>query len=76
MDEQTVRRDDEQDLQDSPRDEERLKPDEAILDLPDVEDIPGQENIQPPPFGEMSDTTISSDDEEGENLEGLGTENK
>jgi hypothetical protein len=52
------------DLPDSPRDTERLKPDEAILDLPEVSDIPGQENITVPPLGEMGDTTASSDDEE------------
>lgn len=52
------------DLQDSKRDEERLKPDEAILDLPDVSDIPGQENITVAPLGEIADITISSDDEE------------
>jgi hypothetical protein len=56
------------DLHDSPRDEARLQPDEATLDLPDVEDIPGQEHIQPPALGEFADTTISSDDEEGVGL--------
>jgi hypothetical protein len=56
------------DLQDSPRDQERLKPDEAIIDLPDVKDIPGQEYIHPPSLGELADTTISSDDEEGTGL--------
>ena len=35
------------------------------MDLPDTKDIPGQENIIPPPLGELADTTISSDDEEG-----------
>lgn len=73
------------DLQDSPRDIERLKPDEATLDLPDVKDIPGQEFIHPPSLGELADTTISSDDEEGVGLFGddeandtmirMGTEN-
>jgi hypothetical protein len=53
------------DLQDSKRDQERLKPDEAQIDLPDVRDIPGQEHIHVPPLGEMADTTISSADEEG-----------
>jgi hypothetical protein len=56
------------DLQDSPRDRERLQPDEATLDLPDVKDIPGQEFIHPPSLGELADTTISSDDEEGVGL--------
>jgi hypothetical protein len=42
-----------------------LKQDEATLDLPEVKDIPGQENINVPNLKEMADTTISSDDEEG-----------
>lgn len=56
------------DLTDSKRDEERLQGDNAILDLPSVKDIPGQEHIRPMPPGEMADTTISSADEEGEGL--------
>ena len=59
---------DNDDLRDSPRDEARLKPDIANLDLPEVSDIPGQENITVPPMGELADTTISSDDEEGRGL--------
>lgn len=35
------------------------------INLPEVSDIPGQENIHPPYLGEMADTTIASDDEEG-----------
>lgn len=54
-----------QDLQDSPRDTEKLRPDETTIDLPEVKDIPGQEHIHVPPLGELADTTISSDDEEG-----------
>jgi hypothetical protein len=53
------------DLTDSPADEQRMKQEEVTLDLPDVSDIPGQENIIPPRMGEFADTTISSDDEEG-----------
>jgi hypothetical protein len=53
------------DLADSRRDENELLPDEAILDLPDVSDIPGQEYIHPPLMGEFADSTISSADEEG-----------
>ena len=53
------------DLTDSEKDKKKLQPDEAILDLPDVKDIPGQENIHVPDLREMADTTISSDDEEG-----------
>jgi hypothetical protein len=53
------------DIHDSPEDEEKMKSETVIIDLPDVSDIPGQENIVVPVFGEMADTTISSDDEEG-----------
>lgn len=54
-----------EDLPDNPHDAERLKSETTIIDLPDVEDIPGQENVRPAPLGELADTTISSDDEEG-----------
>lgn len=53
------------DIADSKKDTEKLKQDETTLDLPEVKDIPGQENIRVPDFKEMVDTTISSDDEEG-----------
>lgn len=56
------------DLQDSASDREKLKPEEATINLPDVEDIPGQEHITVPPLGELADVTISSADEEGEGL--------
>ena len=46
------------DLPDSPRDKAKLEPETAIIDLPDVKDIPGQEFIHPAPMGEMADTTI------------------
>lgn len=52
------------DIKDSPQDEAKLQPEETFIELPDVEDIPGQENITIPPLGEMSDTTIASDDED------------
>lgn len=64
----------EDDLTDSASDQERLQPEYTTIDLPDVEDIPGQENIHVPPLGELADVTISSDDEEdilnGDTLEG------
>jgi len=45
------------------------------MDMPEVKDIPGQENIIPPRFKEMEDTTISSADEEGDGiLDELNTE--
>jgi hypothetical protein len=56
------------DLPESKRDKELLKPDEANLDLPEVKDIPGQEHVRPLPPGEMADTTISSSDEEANEL--------
>lgn len=56
------------DLPDSPHDAERLKPEETIIELPDVKDIPGQEFVHVAPLGMLADTTISSADEEGEGL--------
>jgi len=56
------------DLPESKRDKELLKPDEATIDLPEVKDIPGQEHVRPPLPGEMADTTISSADEEANEL--------
>src|SRR5690349_20323335 len=56
------------DIKDNERDKAKLQPDETILDLPDVEDIPGQEHIIPPQINEMADVTIASDDEEGVGL--------
>ena len=53
------------DLPDSDKDKEALKQEQTTIDLPDVKDIPGQENIHVPDLREMADTTISSDDEEG-----------
>jgi hypothetical protein len=53
------------DLKDSPEDEEKMKTETVIMDLPEVKDIPGQENVQVPNIQSMQDTTISSDDEEG-----------
>jgi hypothetical protein len=52
-------------LDDSASDIERLKQDTSYINLPDVNDIPGQENITNAPLGELADTTASSDDEEG-----------
>ena len=56
------------DLPDSPRDKEKLKEEETKIDLPDVKDIPGQEYIHPPNLSEYADTTISSADEEGDDI--------
>ena len=57
-----------EDLKDSPRDEERLQPENTTIDMPDVSDIPGQENIVVAGLGEMADTTIASGDEEGDEI--------
>ena len=56
------------DLPDSEQDRKKLQPEEATIDLPDVSDIPGQENVSVPPLGEMADTTIASADEEGDEI--------
>ena len=56
------------DLPETSDDKKQLQPDEATLDLPDVKDIPGQEHVRPLPPGEMADTTISSADEEANDL--------
>ena len=56
------------DLQDSPQDKSKMQPETVIMDLPDVEDIPGQENIVPTPLGQLADVTIASADEEGDKL--------
>jgi len=64
------------DLPDSAHDEERLQGEEVILDLPDVSDIPGQENIVPPKMNMFADTTIASDDEEGISVFGDETDNE
>lgn len=57
-----------QDLQDSPKDQKEMQPEITIMDLPDVADIPGQENVKPAPLGEMADLTASSADEEGDDI--------
>src|SRR5206468_11809336 len=56
------------DLQDSPRDQEKLRDEETTIDMPEVKDIPGQEHVRAPRVREMEDTTISSADEEGAGL--------
>jgi hypothetical protein len=58
------------DIADTPEDEEKMKAEEVIIDMPDVSDIPGQEHIVVPQMQEMYDVTIASDDEEGVGLFG------
>lgn len=59
-----------EDIHDPEKDQEKLQSEVVTIDLPDVSDIPGQENIVVPQLGEMADTTIASDDEEGVGLFG------
>jgi hypothetical protein len=56
------------DLTDPPKDQEKLQPETTEVELPEVHDIPGQENITPVPLKGLSDVTISSDDEEGKGV--------
>ena len=56
------------DIHDNKKDEKYLQPEETILDLPEVKDIPGQELIHPPKMNSFADVTISSDGEEGKGL--------
>ena len=56
------------DLHDSEKDKKEMQQEETIIDLPDVEDIPGQEYIKVPQFKEFADDTIASDGEEGNGL--------
>src|ERR1700754_2284514 len=44
------------------------KKNKNTIDLPDVNDIPGQEHVRPPRLGELADTTASSSDEEGDDI--------
>jgi len=57
-----------EDISDSPEDQKKLKPDEVLMDLPEMKDIPRSgksgKNIENLP----GDTTISSADEEGDEL--------
>ena len=56
------------DLKDSKKDQQKLKSAPIIMDMPEVKDIPGQENISVPQFREMQDVTISSAGEEGDGI--------
>ena len=62
------------DLPESDNDKKQLEPDRGTLDLPEVKDIPGQEHVRPFLPAEMADTTISSADEEANEL--FATEEK
>ena len=58
------------DIHDSARDERELQGDQGTLDLPEVKDIPGQENFKPAPVGSLGGETFSSADEEGDDVLG------
>lgn len=53
------------DIQDSKRDQERMQPETVIINMPEVSDIPGQEDVEPLPPGTKRVPTVASDDEEG-----------
>jgi hypothetical protein len=53
---------------DSEKDKEKMISTTTEINMPDVDDIPGQEDFVPAPLGELADTTISSADEEGEGI--------
>jgi hypothetical protein len=46
------------------------KKEKNTIDMPEVSDIPGQEHVRPPRLGEMADETVSSADEEGDDILG------
>jgi hypothetical protein len=58
----------ESDIHDSPQDQPKLRSESVTMDLPDVNDIPGQENVELPAPHELGDPTVASADEEGEGL--------
>ncbi|MCH5683156.1 hypothetical protein LWM68_01970 [Niabella sp. W65] len=62
------------DIHDSEKDREKLKPEETVINLPDVEDIPGQANVKPPETNQEENLTIASDDEEGVGIFGEETD--
>jgi hypothetical protein len=57
-----------EDITDSAEDQEKLKSDKAILDLPELKDIPGATRSGKNTVFLRGDTTISSADEEGDHI--------
>jgi hypothetical protein len=57
-----------EDISDSPEDREKLKPDEGILNLPELKDIPGASRSGKNASDLPGDSTISSADEEADEL--------
>jgi hypothetical protein len=58
------------DLPESEEDRQHLQPEDTVINLPDVSDIPGQENVTVPRMESFMDVTASSADEEGESVFG------
>ena len=56
------------DIQDSPEDQAKLKPEQTTLDLPELKDIPGASRKLKNASLLPGDTTISSADEEADDL--------
>ena len=59
---------------DSKEDKEKMQDESTQINLPSVEDIPGQENFKVPVEGALGDATIASADEEGESVFGNNIE--
>jgi hypothetical protein len=57
-----------EDISDSPEDQEKLKPDQGTLQLPELKDIPGAGSIAKNRDMLPENETISSADEEGDEL--------
>ena len=57
-----------EDITDSPEDQEKLKPDQTLMDLPEIKDIPGAGRSGKNASLLPGDTTISSEDEEADDL--------
>lgn len=53
---------------DSQKDKTEMEPKFFTINIPEVDEIPGQKNVIPLPLGELAGTTISSADEEGEDI--------
>ena len=53
---------------DSAHDREVMQEETTNINIPDAHEIPGQEDFEPAPLGEIADTTISSSDEEGDEV--------
>ncbi len=56
------------DISDSPEDQEKLKGDQSVLELPELNDIPGASHPGINPLFTPVNNTVSSADEEGDEL--------